>query len=221
VAERGHGNVPYGSKMYKLFVKSKNNQSAEYTTTLLKSKVNPTQIKVGISALKTLNDGQLLIESEKKDDLEEVFKKINKVRGEKIESYMRTLKNLRIIVFNVPEDITSENAAQARILQNSELNLNEDEIKPKFVFEDRKKHKNLVTEVNSEIHKHLMDRKLKVGWHVCNSNDYLSVTHFYKCSKYNHRAHECFGDVVCPNCAQSHTIMNVKQVKKIIDVLTA
>ena len=52
----------------------------------------------------------------------------------------------RIIVFNVPEDITTENVAQAIVLQNSELNLNENEVKPKFVFEDRKGHKNLVIE---------------------------------------------------------------------------
>jgi hypothetical protein len=74
VADRGQGNLPYGSKIYKLFVRSKNNQSAEYTRTLLKPKVNPTQMKVGISALKTLKNGQLLIESEKKSDLEEVCK---------------------------------------------------------------------------------------------------------------------------------------------------
>jgi len=49
LADRG-GNVPYDNKMYKLFVKSKSNQSAEYTRTLLKSKVNPAQMKVGISA---------------------------------------------------------------------------------------------------------------------------------------------------------------------------
>jgi hypothetical protein len=210
VADGGQGNLPYGSKMYKFFVKTKYNQSAEYTRTLLKSKVNPTQMKVEISSLKTLKNGQLLIELEKKSDSEEVCKKINEVCREELESYMPTLKNPRIIVFNVPEDITSENAAQAIVLQNSELNLNEDEIKPKFVFEDRIKHKNLVIEVNSEIRKCLVDRKLKIGWHVCNSSDYSSVTRCYKCSKYNHRAQECFGDVVCPHCAQSHTVHECK-----------
>jgi HKD family nuclease len=79
---------------------------------------------------------------------------------------MPTLKNPRITVFNVPEEITSENAAQAIALQNSEWSLNENEIKSKFVFEDRKKHKNLVIEANSEIHKCLVDRKLKICWHV-------------------------------------------------------
>ena len=35
---------------------------------------------------------------------------------------MAAIKNLRRIVFNVTEDIISENAALATILQNSELN---------------------------------------------------------------------------------------------------
>jgi hypothetical protein len=131
-------------------------------------------MKVGIGALKILKNGQLLIETEKKSELEEICKKINEVSGEELEGYMPTLKNLRIIIFNVPEDITSENVAQATVLQNSDLNLNESETKPKFVFEDRKKHKNLVTEMNSETRKRLVDRKLKTGWHVCSSNDYLS-----------------------------------------------
>jgi len=137
--------------MYKLFVKAKNNQSAEYIRTLLKSKVNPTQMKVEIRALKTLKSGQLLIESDKKSELKEVCKKINEVCGEELESYMAAIKNPRIIVFNVPEDITAENAAKDTVLQNSELNLNESEIKPKFVFEDRRNLKKLVMGVNSEI----------------------------------------------------------------------
>jgi len=176
--------------------------------------VNPTHMKVGINALKTLQNGQLLIKSEKKSELEEVCKKINEVCGEELESYMPTLKSPRIIVFNVPEDITSENAAQGTVLQNSELNLNENERKPKFVFEDGKKHKCSVIEVNSEIHKHLVGRKFKIGWHICNGSDYLSVTRCYKCSKCNYRAQECFGDVIRPHCAQSHTMHECKASKE-------
>jgi hypothetical protein len=213
VADRAQCISFYCSKLYKQFVKSKNNQTAEYTRTLLKSKVNPTRMKVGISAIKSLKNGQLLIASEKKCDLEEDCKKINEICGKQLEGYMLKLKSPRVIVFNVPEDITSENAAQAIALQISELNLNEDEIKPKFVFEDRKNHKNLVIEVNSEICKRLVGRKLKIIWHVCNGSDNLSVTRCYICSKYNHRAQERFGDVVCPHCAQSHTVHECKESK--------
>jgi len=51
------------------------------------------------------------------------------------------------------------------------------------MFEDRKKHKNFVIEVNSENRKRLVDRKLKIGWHVCYSAGYVSVTRCYKCNK--------------------------------------
>jgi hypothetical protein len=113
LADRRQGNVLNDSKLYKLSVKSKNGQSAEHIRTLPKSKMNPTQLKVGISALKTLKNGQLLIETDKKGELQEVCKKINEVCGEELESHIPTLKNPRIIVFNAPEDITSENVAQA------------------------------------------------------------------------------------------------------------
>ena len=112
LADRGC-NASYDNKMYNSVVKSKINQSAEYTRTLLKSKVNQDQMKVGIGALKTLRNCQLLFESEKKNDLEEVCKKIKEVYGEELESYMPILRKPRLIVFKVPEDITSENAAQA------------------------------------------------------------------------------------------------------------
>jgi len=213
VADR-QGTVPFDKKRFKLFVKSKNNQSVEYTRTLLKSKVDPTQLKVGISALKTLKNGQILVESDNKSDLEEVNKRISEACGGELEGYIPTLKNPRLIVFNVPEDITLENVAQAIVLQNSDLCLNESDIKPKFVFEDRRKHKNLVIEVNSETRKRLMDRKIKIGWHVCNSTDYLNVTRCYKCCKYNHRATECFGEITCPHCAQNHKMHECKASKE-------
>jgi hypothetical protein len=60
---------------------------------------NPTQIKVGNSALKTPKNGQLLIESEKKSELEDVCKKISGVCREELESDMPTLKHPRMIVF--------------------------------------------------------------------------------------------------------------------------
>jgi hypothetical protein len=78
--------------------------------------------EVGISYLKTLKNAQLLIESEQKSELEDVCKKINEVCGEELESYMPTLRNSRIIVFNVPEDITSEKTVTSHSLPNSEFN---------------------------------------------------------------------------------------------------
>jgi len=57
-------------------------------------------------------------------------------------------------------------------------------------------------------------QKIKIGWNVCNSTDYLNVTRCYKCSKYNHRATECFGDVTRLHCAQTHKMHECKASKE-------
>jgi hypothetical protein len=79
------------------------------------------------------------------------------------------------------------------------------------VFEDRERYYNLVIEVNCEIRKSLVDRKLKVVWHVQNSNDYLSVTRCNKINKYKHRPDQCFGEVTWPHCAQSQKYMKERK----------
>lgn len=155
-----------------------------------------------------------MIESGKKDELVKVSEKINVVCGDELESYLPTLKNPRIIIFNVPGEVNIENAEDAIISQNSELNLSKGDVTPKFVFEDRKKHKNLVIEVRSEIRKRLAGTKFKIGWHVCNTDDYLTVLRCYKCSKYNHRAQECKGELVCPHCSQNHRKSDCKANKE-------
>ena len=208
------GNNLNQKKMFKLFVKSKCNQSAEYSKTLLKTKINPTEMKIGINGLKTLKNGQLLIESECRNAIDKISKQINEVCGGELESYTPKLINPRIIIFNVPDDTTCENVAETIASQNSEFNLKGNDISAKFVFKDRKKYTNLVVEVNSEIRKRIVGNKLKLGWNICNSADYFSVRRCYKCSKYNHKANDCKEDVVCPQCAQNHKLSECRAEKE-------
>jgi hypothetical protein len=56
-------------KRYKLTVKSKSNQSTEMIKSVLKTKVNPTEIKVGIKSFKSLKDGRVLIEAGSLDEI--------------------------------------------------------------------------------------------------------------------------------------------------------
>jgi len=52
---------------FKLTIKSKENQSSETIKGLLKSKINPTEIKVGINIFKLLKNGKVLIETNSKE----------------------------------------------------------------------------------------------------------------------------------------------------------
>jgi hypothetical protein len=56
-------------KRYKLTVKSRFNQSAEMIKSVLETKVNPTEMKVGIKTFKSQKDGQVLIEVGSLDEI--------------------------------------------------------------------------------------------------------------------------------------------------------
>ena len=183
---------------FKLFVKSKNNQSIEYIKTLLKTKVNPVEMKVGINSLKSLKNGQLLIESGNKQEAETICKTINNKCGEELEANVTRKRNPRIILFNVPEDITVDNCIGCLTTQNEVLKKHEKGMVPIFAFVDRKKNRNLVIELSSEARKDILGIKIKMGWNMCNWDDYVNIRRCFKCCKYNHRAQESKGTLNMP-----------------------
>jgi len=62
---------------FKLSVKSKENQSSKKSKGLLKSKINPTEIKLGIDTFKSLKNGKVLIERNSKEEIEALGNVIN------------------------------------------------------------------------------------------------------------------------------------------------
>lgn len=198
------------AKTFKLFVKTKTNHSTEHMKAIVKKNVNPIEMKVGINSFKGLHNGQLLIESGNETDIDTICKTINEKCGEELEARASKLRNPRIIIFNVPDEITTDNIVGAITTQNPELGQYEKEVQPKFSFEDRKKNTNIVIEVSAEARKQIIGRKLKIGWNMCNWDDYIRISRCFKCCKYNHRAQECKGNQTCPNCTQTHALKDCK-----------
>ena len=67
---------------FKIMVKTRINHSPETIKNILKTKINPIEIKVGISSLKTLKDGRVLIETCSKDEAEKISASITEKCGE-------------------------------------------------------------------------------------------------------------------------------------------
>ena len=63
-------------KHFKPFVKSKQNESPEAVTVLLKKNVNPMQLKIGIRSMKSIKDGRIVIEFGSKEEINLLSKKI-------------------------------------------------------------------------------------------------------------------------------------------------
>jgi len=80
----------------------------------------------------------------------------------------------------------------------------------KFTFDTKLKNRNAVMEVGADTRKTLLSSTIKLGWHVCRADDYVTATRCFKCSKFNHGITECRGEVNCPLCAGPHTIKECK-----------
>lgn len=193
-------------KRFKLMVKSKNNETGEDTKHLLRTSINPTSMKVGILAMKNLRDGRVLIETGSREEIEKLHKAINEKCCQRLETTIPKLWNPNIVIHNIPEEVTVENAEEIIISQNPDLDLNTGNIKPKFIFTSNKKFRNLVIEVNSQTRKQLLQKKLKIGWLICYAEDYIRINRCFKCCRFNHRARDCRGEETCPKCAGQHNI---------------
>lgn len=191
-------------KMFRLTVKSKFNESTEAIKQILKSKINPREMKVGVNTFKSLRDGRIIIEARSKEEIEVLESNINNKCGETVEARVHKLFRPRIIILNVPEDITPENSTEAILAQNPELGLKEDDLAVKFCFTTKRNARNLVVEVNSETRLKLLQNKIKLGWLICKCDDYVVATRCFKCSRYNHKQNKCKGEITCPNCAGDH-----------------
>ena len=192
-------------KRYRLLVKSKTNHSGEAIKNIIKTSINPTGMKVGICAFRSLRDGRVLLETKSKEEIELLHTNINDKCCQLLEANIQELRNPNIVIYNVPEEVTIENAEEIST-QNPELNLNTGDVKPKFIFRGKRNTRNLVIEVGSQTRLKIFNTKLKIGWHICNTEDYVVVNRCFKCSKYNHKASHCRGVGTCPLCTGGHKL---------------
>lgn len=192
--------------LYQLTVRSIGNTTQDKVTKILKAKVNPTEIKVGINKYKVLNNGNILIGTNTKQEIEVLEKEIaTKCAGE-LEANMHKLRKPRLKIYNIPEDVSIQSLEETLLMQNPDIGLSKGDISAKFIYTTKTKIRNLVIEVEAKARKLLLQSKIKLGWHVCRAEDYVVATRCFKCSRFNHRYRECKGEEACPKCAGPHRL---------------
>jgi hypothetical protein len=193
-------------KCYKLTVKTRTNHSHEVIKNIIKTSINPTSMKVVICAFTSQRDGRVLLETKSKEEIKFLYTDIKYKCSQHLDVHIHKLRNPSIIMYNVPEEITKENAEEITVTQNPKLNLSEGDVKPKFITKGKRNTRNLVVEIGLLVRRKLFKTKLKIGWHICNIADYVVVNRCFKCSGYNHRASDCRGLETCPLCAGRHKL---------------
>jgi len=84
------------------------------------------------------------------------------------------LRNPRLVIINIPEEISIGNVEEILLAQNTDVNLKQGDINAKFIYETRKHNRNLVMEVSAQTRKLLLHKKVKLGWQICQIQDYAT-----------------------------------------------
>ena len=103
-----------------------------------------------------------MIEVGSKEEIGRIRTSIAEKCGKEFEVRAQELRNPRLVIYNIPEDITLDNATQIIREENSELQLEESDITAKFIYRTKRNTRNLVIEVNSHTRKKIMNSRKKI-----------------------------------------------------------
>jgi hypothetical protein len=161
-----------------------------------------------------LRDGRILIEAGSKKEIEVLREKIQEQCGEELEINIQKLRDPRLIMVNIPSDITLENFKGTLTQQNTELDLKDGKIDPKFSYTTKRGIHNLVI-VDSNTRKKLLRNRIKLGWTICKVDDYMVAKRCFRCSGFNHTHNQCKGVETCPLCAGNHKLKECTTPKSV------
>jgi hypothetical protein len=95
-------------------------------------------MKVGVSTFKALKGGRIVIDVGTKEEIDRIRTNIIENRGKEPEAKAQELRNPRLVIYNIPVDITIDNATETIREQNSELQLEESDITNKFIYRKKR-----------------------------------------------------------------------------------
>jgi hypothetical protein len=119
-------------------VRSRGKHPPDSIKQLLKTNINPSEIKVGVKTFKSCNGG-VIIETNSKEQIEALDQEIRAKCGNELEVRVHTRRKPWLIIINVPEDISTNNTEDTILRQNPDLSLQKGNTEAKFIYVTKKK----------------------------------------------------------------------------------
>lgn len=118
----------------------------------------------------------------------------------------------KIMIYDVPNDISEEDAKECIVAQNLNKRPEVDAVQrgfkivKKMAVKDRKV-EHWVVECTPEVRDWLTsEARIYVDWSSCRVKDFLSITRCYNCQGYGHPSRYCKGKRTCAHCSGDHDL---------------
>lgn len=217
------GAVKGNQKESVLVIKPKDgeeNKSSEDTKRDVR-KIDITKLGVGITKMKKVTRGAIVVGCENRIQAEKLKQEVVKDLGKKYEIQVPKKRKPKIKIFDIDnEDCENEQSFWEKIEEQNGMQRNtiEGKIIRKVTKANIKKTV-VIAEVNTMIReKFLQLERLKIGWNMCRVQDYVGILRCYKCCGYYHFAKDCLKKETCGNCASQHATKECKsEIKKCVN----
>lgn len=195
----------------------KNNLNAD-TISQVRTKIDLTKIKVGVSMLKPLSRGGCYIETNGHGKREALQAELQSQLGDRFSIYKPKARQRQLILTNITKNY--ENNELADEIKSTNIGFTiEDEIKvvskrqSKYPIRGREKIWTYILEANELTYGKLLNKHIMVDFSHHFINEYIHVTRCFKCQKYNHKAVDCLDTPKCARCSKDHSTIDCRETK--------
>jgi len=188
-------------------LKEDETNSSEETKKDIKNKIDVTKLGLGITKMKKVTKGAVVVGCENSDQAEKLKEKVTSEMGEKYVIQAPKKKKRRIKIFDVDrDDCGDEKEFWEKIEDQNGLVKNS--VRGRIVHRShngKSQRMTIIAEVDDRTHETMLEEeRVKIGWNICKVQDYIGILRCFKCCGYYHFAKDCKKEVACGKCAGKH-----------------
>lgn len=163
--------------------------------------------------MSSYRDGAVIVQASSKQDSDRIVAEIN-TKCKSLSAEVGKRYYPRMIIYNIPAEVTRENAAQIIQNQNPGLITEDCHIDVRTVLTNKNNgnRRNLIVEVDPKLRKRMMERRIKMMFSMCTAADNIWIRRCYHCSLFHPlgKSQTCTRELCCPKCTGSHALKDCK-----------
>ena len=198
------------AKQEVILVKPKDvKQTSSVTKREVETKVDPSEIGLGVSRIKYVNKGGVAIKCNKEcKPIENICSDLEDKLGQEYEVKKLDKRNPKIKIFNVyKKDAEDEEQLIEKILKQNSLSAIRDiKVDHKYEAKDDR-FCNVIVQLDTDTLSQLNDKEtLNIGWKMCRFIDYINLIQCFRCGRFGHVAKYCKNEnEICLKCSGPHS----------------
>ena len=184
-----------------LIIKPKINQNYQKTKIDLAKYINPACLDVNIKKINELNNGNIQIQCENKEEIESLKKEVESKMSNDYTIQSQEKRNPRLKIIGLEQEMEQEELRKVILNQNKYI----EDADLKIIVVKKMKIKYMaIVEIDGENFLKIIEKgMLFINFTICPVFEYYDIHRCYKCTGYNHSSKNCTKNQVCMKCGIS------------------